>query len=80
MQRGLQCNNLGGNNHGDSGNNFSSTATLKILTTIADFGDSSKLKKGLLLSYANFDADETVDKLADILQQAAFLKKCDISY
>ena len=33
---------------------------------IADFGDSSKLE-ALNLNDAKFDADETVEKLADIL-------------
>ena len=62
-------------------NIFYSNTTLKILTMIADHPSTSiKLQTLNLYESANFEADETVDKLADILQSARSLKKCDISY
>ena len=49
-------------------NKFSSNATLTILTRIADHPSTSSSLKTLNLDLsANFDADETVEKLADIL-------------
>ena len=49
------------------------------MTRIAEIGSSSKIKL-LKLNTANFETDETVEKLADILQLASFLKKCEIGY
>ena len=48
-------------------NEFSSNATLTIMTRFADFGTSSKLQKLDLMSSGNFEADETVEKLADVI-------------
>ena len=59
-------------------NNFSSVNTEKLLTKIAECGVCSTLKK-LNLDSANFDSDESVRKLADILAIAPNLTKCDIS-
>ena len=60
-------------------NKFSSNATLTILTRIADHPSTSSSLKTLNLDLAaNFDADETVEKLADILQSASCLSKCNI--
>ena len=57
--------------------NFSSNdATNKILTSIVDH--NSKLVTLDLRRSANFETDETTEKLADILCMACFLKKCDI--
>ena len=58
---------------------FSSTATLKIMTGLADRTDSLSILDNLCLSYnANFEEDEAAEKLADVLHLAASLKKCDL--
>ena len=46
---------------------------------IAECGVCSTLKELNLLYSTNFDSDESVRKLADILATASVLKKCDIS-
>ena len=51
-----------------SANYFSSSATQTILTRIADHPSTHNKLQSLNLCYsANFEADETVSKLADIL-------------
>ena len=61
-------------------NGFSDSAFQKVLTGIAiHSGISSKLKT-LSLEWSKFEADETVEKLADILQLASNLKKIDIAW
>ena len=50
-----------------SRNYFSSDATQKILTRIADHPSTTSKLSTLNLSMANFEANETVEKLADIL-------------
>ncbi len=67
-QAGLQSLNL-------EWNFFYSNATYKILTRIANLAALNTL---LLDKSLNFDANESVEKLADILQSAPHLKKCDI--
>ena len=49
------------------GDKFKSNSTKKILSTIADHPSSNLRLTHLNLSFANFDADESVEKLADIL-------------
>ena len=71
-QKVLQHLNLGGNS-------FSCNATKAIISRIADHPSTSTKLQTLNLSNVSFDADETVEKLADILQLALNLKKCDIS-
>ena len=61
-------------------NYFSKVNTEKLLTIIADSGVCSTLKEIYLSSSTNFDSDESVRKLADILATAPVLKKCDIRY
>ena len=50
-----------------SKNEFSSDATHKILTKIADNTSTTSKLSTLNLGYANFETNETVEKLADIL-------------
>ena len=45
---------------------------MTILARIADIGTSSKLEGLNIDESANFDANETVEKLADILQMAPY--------
>ena len=59
-------------------NSFSSVSTEKLLTTIAECGVCSTLKKLNLKFSANFESDESVRKLADILATAPVFKECDI--
>ena len=48
------------------------------MTRIANFGDRSKLENLNLETSANFEADETVEKLADILSAAPYFKNLNI--
>ena len=48
-------------------NFFSSNSTKTVLSTIADHPSTNLRLTHLKLSFANFDADESVEKLADIL-------------
>ena len=48
-------------------NNFSSNATLAIMTRLADFGRNSKLEALNLMGSVNFFTYETAEKLADVL-------------
>ena len=57
---------------------FSSTATQTLLTKIADVLNNIQLTT-LVLTKANFEADETVEKLALILSSARYLHVCKIS-
>ena len=61
------------------GNNFSSNSTKTILSTITDHPSYNLRLTHLNLAFANFDADESVEKLADILQLARSLIELDIS-
>ena len=62
-----------------SGNYFSSATTEKLLTRIVECGVLSCLKELGLYASANFDSDESVRKVADILALSPNLTKCDIS-
>ena len=57
-------------------NYFTSIATQAVLTTLAN---SSRLETFNLEGSANFDSDEPVEKLAEILQSARYLKEINIS-
>ena len=48
------------------------------MTRIADIGTACKLQTLNLRYSANFNADQTVERLADILQLAPLLNKCNI--
>ena len=59
-------------------NYFSIASTEKLLTRIAECGVCTCLKEFNLIGSANFDSDESVRKLADILAITPILKKCNI--
>ena len=59
-------------------NQFSNIAFQTILASIAGHPSTSTTLQTLGLSQTNWEADETVEMLADILQLASNLKKCDI--
>ena len=48
------------------------------MMSIADHPGTYNKLSTLELSYSNFDSDETVYKLADILKSAFHFKKCNI--
>ena len=75
---GTEIINLGTLEQKFCNNGFSSIATQKIVTRIADHPSNSTRLQTLNLRGANFEIDETVEKLADILQSASQLKKCNI--
>ena len=63
-----------------SRNAFSSNATSTIMAKIAENPNTNlKLTNLNLYQSANFDAEESVEKLADILMSASSLKECDIN-
>lgn len=70
-QSGLEVLNL-------NSNYFASTSTQKVLTRITDCGLTNNLKE-LSISTANFDSDQVVEKLADVLVISPKLTDCDIT-
>ena len=60
-------------------NHFSSVSFEKLLTKIAECSVCSSLKDIRLSASTNFDSDESVRKLADILAIAPALEACHFS-
>ena len=61
-------------------NRFSSSGTEKLMTTIAArVALASYALHEIHLSFANFESDESVKKLAEILSVTPCFKKCDIA-
>ena len=56
-------------------NMFSSTATERVVTTIADSAICHSLRELLLRKSANFSSDSAAEKLADIIRDAPYLTK-----
>ena len=70
-QSGLEVLNL-------NSNYFASASTQKVLTRITDCGLTNNLKE-LSISCANFDSNQVVEKLADVLVISPKLTDCDIT-
>ena len=61
-------------------NNYSSVSFEKLVTKIAELGDSSTLLMLDLQASANFESDESVRKFAEILAIVPYLIYCDIMF
>ena len=70
-QSGLEVLNL-------NSNYFASASTQKVLTRITDCGLTNSLKE-LKISCSNFDSDQAIEKLSDVLATSPKLTACDIT-